>query len=296
MLQGLGLEMEQRCLLIQNNTPEFVFAYWGVHYLGAVTTMAVPFLQGDDIYRHFASYTRARVIVAPDYLVPTLRRILPSLPHVKAVLVTTTAAGDPQVADDPRARGNTTPAEASEVPLRHPFIALDDALTEASGTFRTCGTLCRDDIATFYFTGGTTGLPKGCVHRQGDLPYAAATYGRHVMQLTCEDITATVSPMIGPYACGSNLLFPWSVGAAVVVDNNQPSTPEGVFELLRRFRPTVLVSTPGMIRGMCDLAETDPAATDASDALSSLRYAISQCDSRVLLVTFVWRLSSGDVL
>lgn len=33
-LQRLGLEMEQRVLLLQANTPEFVIAYWATHYVG----------------------------------------------------------------------------------------------------------------------------------------------------------------------------------------------------------------------------------------------------------------------
>merc|ERR1712159_924314 len=44
-----GVEIENRVLLLQNNCEELVFNYFGAHYLGAVPTMAVPFLNEDDL-------------------------------------------------------------------------------------------------------------------------------------------------------------------------------------------------------------------------------------------------------
>jgi long-chain acyl-CoA synthetase len=45
-----------------------------------------------------------------------------------------------------------------------------------------------DDIAALNYTGGTTGMPKGCEHTQRDMLYTAATAATFSFQLTTEDI------------------------------------------------------------------------------------------------------------
>ena len=55
------------------------------------------------------------------------------------------------------------------------------------------------DMTAWFFTSGTTGPPKGCVHMQRDMAHAAHTYARTIMGVQSDDITMTTSPMTGPY-------------------------------------------------------------------------------------------------
>ena len=70
------------------------------------------------------------------------------------------------------------------------------------------------------------------------------------------------------YATGSNLLFPFSVGASIVLFD-EPARPEALFSRIETHRPTVLVNVPSAINQML----SDPGA-DGRD-LSSLRFATS---------------------
>src|SRR5690606_34213402 len=70
------------------------------------------------------------------------------------------------------------------------------------------------------------------------------------------------------YATGSNLLFPFSVGASSVLFA-EPSTPEALFDRIARHRPTVMVNVPSAINQMVN----HPAAADQD--LSCLRFATS---------------------
>lgn len=125
-----------------------------------------------------------------------------------------------------------------------------------------------DDPAIWLFSGGTTGVPKAVPQTHRSLVNTTRLYGQGVLGLTSEDVTVSVPKLYFGYATGSNLLFPLSVGASVVLFTER-STPEAVFERIERHRATVLVNVPSAINQM--LASPDAQARDHS----SLRLATS---------------------
>jgi acyl-coenzyme A synthetase/AMP-(fatty) acid ligase len=124
------------------------------------------------------------------------------------------------------------------------------------------------DPAIWLFSGGTTGLPKAAVQTHQSLVNTTRLYGQGVLGLTPKDITMAVPKLYFGYATGSNLLFPFSVGASSVLFTEQ-STPEALFDRIKRHRPTVLINVPSAINQM--LAYHDAGSHD----LSSLRFATS---------------------
>src|ERR1041384_4944923 len=58
-LRELGVEMEDRVLIVLPDCPEFVWTWFGAARIGAVITMVNPLLPADD-YRYYLEYTRAR--------------------------------------------------------------------------------------------------------------------------------------------------------------------------------------------------------------------------------------------
>src|SRR5262249_6526814 len=69
-------------------------------------------------------------------------------------------------------------------------------------------------------------------------------------------------------ATGTNLLFPFAVGAETSLFAER-STPEKLFEVIERYRPTVLTNVPTMINAMLNA----PGASEHD--LSSLRVCVS---------------------
>jgi benzoate-CoA ligase family protein len=125
-----------------------------------------------------------------------------------------------------------------------------------------------DDPAMWLFSGGTTGLPKAVPQTHRSLVNTSRLYGQGVLEMTRDDITISVPKLYFGYATGSNLLFPFSVGASVVLFE-EPSRPEAIFARVERHRPTVLVNVPSAINQM--LHHLGAADRD----LSSLRLATS---------------------
>ena len=93
-------------------------------------------------------------------------------------------------------------------------------------------------------------------------------YGQNVLNINKQDITISVPKLYFGYATGSNLFFPFSVGASCVLFPER-CTPEKIFDQIRRHRPTVFVGVPNMIQQMVSHDEA------ALQDLSCLRLATS---------------------
>lgn len=126
----------------------------------------------------------------------------------------------------------------------------------------------RDDPAIWLFSGGTTGRPKAVVQTHRAFANTTVLYGQRVLALTAEDVTISVPKLYFGYATGSNLFFPFSVGGSAVLFSDKP-TPEVLFDLIARFRPTALICVPTLVHRMVDHPEA------GSADLSSLRLATS---------------------
>jgi benzoate-CoA ligase family protein len=125
-----------------------------------------------------------------------------------------------------------------------------------------------DDPAIWLFSGGTTGAPKAVVQTHKSLVNTTRRYGQGALGLTSADITISVPKLYFGYAAGSNLLFPFSVGASVVLFEGH-ATPESLFRRIEQHRPTVMVNVPSAINQM--LSAPGAETTD----MSSLRLATS---------------------
>jgi benzoate-CoA ligase family protein len=126
----------------------------------------------------------------------------------------------------------------------------------------------RDDSAVWLFSGGTTGRPKAVVQSHRSYAYTTVAYGQRVLGLAEDDITLSVPKLFFGYAMGSNLFFPFSVGASACLFPER-ATPESVFAAVARHRPTLLVNVPTMVGRMLEHPEA------GTQDFSSLRLATS---------------------
>ncbi|HJQ76869.1 MAG TPA: benzoate-CoA ligase family protein [Acidimicrobiia bacterium] len=143
-----------------------------------------------------------------------------------------------------------------------------------------------DDPVIWLFSGGTTGLPKSVVQTHKSLVNTTRLYGQGSLGINRADITLSVPKLYFGYATGSNLLFPFSVGASVVLFEEHP-TPAVLFDRIERHRPTVLINVPSAINQMVS-------APDASTRdLSSLRVATSAGEALPETLYHRWKETFG---
>lgn len=144
----------------------------------------------------------------------------------------------------------------------------------------------RGDMAFWMYSSGSTGRPKGVVHRHEDAAYTHASYARHVLKLTGDDICFSVPKIFFAYGFGNSVTFPFAAGAAAVLMAGRPE-PGRIFAAIARHRPTVFFGLPTLYTALARAPEA--AAAD----LASLRLCISAAEILSEEVAGAWRALSG---
>ncbi|HET6373086.1 MAG TPA: benzoate-CoA ligase family protein [Candidatus Polarisedimenticolia bacterium] len=242
-LTGLGVRMEDRVLIVLPDGVEFVATWLATLKIGAVFAMANTIHTAED-YLYYLDYTRARIAVIHASVLERFESIRDQARHLEALLVV----------------GPTTVAGG-----RH--LSFQGEVGRASDRLETAPT-CADDIAGWLFTSGSTGKPKAAVHFHQDFAYNIETYAGRILRMAEGDVTLSVPKLFFGYATGTNLMFPFAAGGTAVLFPDR-STPETIFEMIARHRPTVLTSVPTMINAM--LEHPNAKAND----LSCLRVCLS---------------------
>ena len=232
VLLELGARRGERVLLALSDGVEFVATWYAAQKIGAVTAEVYTFLQAKD-YRYFLDYTGATVVIADPV---TLDRLREAGIDDRRVLVV---------------------GGADLRPNEYDFATL---VEQAPSTLDAAPTTM-DDIAIWKFTTGSTGAPKACVHPASSPIVSHESYARGVLDIDADDIVLPVPKLFFGYARDLAALYPFGVGGAGIAFPER-TTAERIFELIARFRPTILVNVPTMMSAM--VAHPDAAAQDLS--------------------------------
>lgn len=234
VLAGEDIRPEERVIIALPDGAPFVGALFGILRRGAVVVMVNPELPA-DLLTYFFEYTGARAAFVHRAYLPAFEAATASLPCPLLFV------------ED----GGAFRHRLATAPCDYPAFASHP-----------------DDAAIWLFSGGTTGRPKAVIQPNRSFANTTKLYGQGVLQLSVNDITISVPKLYFGYALGSNVFFPFSVGASCVLFPER-SSPETLFRLIKRHRPTVLINVPTMVQQM-----VTHAATGRHD-VSSLRLATS---------------------
>ncbi len=232
VLRELGVEPENRVLLILGDSPEWVASWIATMKIGAVGTHAYTYLEPHD-YAYLLDLVRPKVVIVDETTIDRVREAARDKRHPKAFLV----AGMP--ADGLRTGEFGLAAMTGS--------ASDELVVEPTH---------RDDIAFWNFSSGTTGKPKGVPHMHRDAVVSYRSFDS-VLNYRATDVVLRVPKLFFHYA-RDHLLFSLRNGAASVTFGEK-TTSELVFELIAKHRPTVLVNVPTMMRAMIQTPEHERA-------------------------------------
>ena len=242
VLRDLGVRQEERVLLALSDGVEFVATWYAAQKIGAVTAEVYTFLPAKDL-AYYLEYTRAGVVVVDATTLDRARE----------------------------AGGDCTLLAVGVAPdeLREGERSFDALVAQAPAELDPAPT-GPDDIAIWKFTTGSTGMPKACVHRTVTPLRSFEHYARGVLDIRDDDVVLPVPKLFFGYARDLAALYPFGVGAAGVVFPER-ATPDRIFELVARHRPTILVNVPTMMRAMLEQPENDLSClrmcTSAGEAL-----------------------------
>jgi len=100
-----------------------------------------------------------------------------------------------------------------------------------------------DDDCFWLYSSGSTGSPKGAVHRHRDMAVCSQRYGVETLGIRADDVFYSEAKLFFAYGLGNNMTFPLWVGATAVLNGERPG-PASSFSLIARFKPTLYFGVP----------------------------------------------------
>src|SRR6184192_1792713 len=253
--ERLGIQEEQRVLVILPDCPEYVYAFLGAIWAGAVPVLVSTFLRpGDSL--PFVRETRARAVITTAAVADVLEAETRPLP-----MVLTVGGG----------RSGTL------------WQAIEDA-PASPGPFPTH----RDDPAFWLYSSGTTGRPKGVVHRHRDILHAVESYGRHILGVHAGDVAYATSKLFFAYGLGASLYFPLAAGASAVL-SPEPFSAARTWTVLAEERPTLFFGVPSVYRALLEQAPRH-----AAQAVAGLRRVVSAGEALPPALFHAWQARFGQ--
>jgi benzoate-CoA ligase family protein len=215
MLAGLGLEMENRVVVVLPDSPEFFYCLLGAMKIGAIP-VAVNTLASPKDYTYFLNDSRARIVIVHEDLVSKITAVKGDLQYLRNMVVV----------------GNAPPGTLSYDEL----VAKSSDILDAAPT-------SKDDVAYWMYTSGTTGVPKGVVHLHHDLLHFLPPFCEQVSGISEKDVVFATSRMFFAYGRNSSFDSTLLYGASVVLYPDWPDAVK-VLDILERYRPTIFSSVP----------------------------------------------------
>jgi len=270
LLERLGLEREQRILLVLSDHPEFVWFWFAAVRMGAVVSAVNPDCKPEEL-AYYLEYTRSRIVVAEERLIGAGLDLDQARWLRGAIACRRGALGAPPPPPEIvrwETEGGQPTERAATASGKVPVVRWED-VREGLPTEHNAADTLAEDVGVMLYTSGSTGFPKAVVHRHVDFLFNTHTYGLPVLGIRHDDVTVGVPKLFFGYALGTNLLFPFRAGATVALFPEK-STAERVLEEIHRRRATILCSVPTMLNAMVHL-ECEPGRFD----WSSLRITTS---------------------
>ena len=250
LLAQHGVRRGDRVAVFLPNCPQFVIAFYGILKLGCVHAPVNPMFKEHELLYELED-TGAVAIVAQDQLMPLVRTVLPRT-ALRTVFATSLAEMLPDAPSLPVLDSISQPKQ--DCPDAIDLFPALRGVTAAPPAVE----VGLDDAAALNYTGGTTGMPKGCVHTQRDMIYTAAT------TLTCGsgvdsgDVMLNFHPVFWIAGQNSGVIFPVFIGATLVLLARWD--PLAWMEAVQRYRVTsagLLVDNAVAIMAHPDVAEYD---------------------------------------
>lgn len=239
-LNKLGIQQSDVIMLLLQNCPEFIFAFLGASFRGAISTTANPFYTPAEIAKQ-ASASKARLIITQSAYADKVRDYAKEH-DVKIMCIDSSPQGCLHISD-------LTQADENDIPAAK---------------------INPDDVVALPYSSGTTGLPKGVMLTHKGLVTSVAQQvdgDNPNLYFHKDDVIMCVLPLFHIYSLNSVLLCGLRAGSAILVMHKFEIV--GLMELVQKYKVTIAPFVPPIV-----LAIAKSPVVDSYD-LSSIRTLMS---------------------
>jgi benzoate-CoA ligase family protein len=216
-LLKLGLDKNDRVAMVMLDTIEFPSVFWGAIKAGVIPVPLNTLLTTAE-YEFILNDSGATTLIVSETLYPIIEPVLSNIPELKHIII----SGE----------------QDYKLPLLSPL------LNECSFDLKPADSYS-DDIAFWLYSSGSTGNPKGVMHRHENLYHTAKLYGKGVLGIREDDTVYSAAKLFFAYGLGNAMTFPLYVGATAILSAARP-TPISVMDIIQNKKPTIYYGVPGL--------------------------------------------------
>ncbi len=231
-----GVRRGDRVLLLMQNSPQFVIAYYAILRADAVIVPANVMLLSEEL-RQIVDDSGARMVITSQDLIEPMRSLFNESALQRGIVA---CLGD--YAGDDRAQAPAF-VTAARQPITHAsLISWHDAL--AAGLTPDPAESGSDDLACLPYTSGTTGQAKGCMHTHRSVMFAAVA-GALWSGAVPDHVSLVTLPMFHVTGMQVSMNAAIYTGATLVIMPRWDRNLAG--RLITRHRVTTWTSIPTMM-------------------------------------------------
>ncbi|SVD57495.1 uncharacterized protein METZ01_LOCUS410349, partial [marine metagenome] len=146
-----------------------------------------------------------------------------------------------------------------------------------------------DSDCFWLYSSGTTGRPKGAIHRHRDMLVTSQYYGVETLGVAETDVFYSAAKLFFAYGLGNAMTFPLWVGGTSVLDPARP-TPDSTFDNIEKFQPSLFFGVPTLYAAQLQALE------GKNVDFSSLRQCISAGEALPPDIFRRWKDKTGAVI
>jgi benzoate-CoA ligase family protein len=243
-LRGLGLRRDDRVLFVTSDDLP-MFAGILACFSGGFVAVPISTMLGAAELGEIIADSGAAVVVAGAEYRATVEKAVAGAPDLRYLV----ADGDFELS----------------APVGLTALTWPELLERGAGQNRQPAATTEDAWALWLYTSGTTGSPKGAMHRHANIRHVCEMYGNRVLGIRPDDVCFSVAKLFFAYGIGNSMFFPLSAGASTVLEPRRPS-PAVVAE--RASGATLFFAVPTFYGALVNSDLPD-------DAFASVRLAAS---------------------
>jgi long-chain acyl-CoA synthetase len=235
-LLGLGIRKRDRVSLMMPNIPQYPLSLMACYKIGAIAVPTNPQFTPPELIRQFRDSGTETVVVMAPFAEKVIQILKEGDTPVRRIVVVHMPGGNISLEGAVGTVDYDTLVGGSEE--HEPEIAVHP-----------------EDTAMLQYTGGTTGVPKGCVLSHANLVAMLEQTGMWFCVACPADQVRSLAtiPLYHVYGMNCNINLALYCGGTIILVA-QP-TPDTILEAINRHEPTIWAAVPAMIHGMINHPE-----------------------------------------
>lgn len=264
-LRAHGLRPGDRISIMMPNLPQTIISYWAVLKAGAVAVMTNPLYMEKELVHHIHD-SGSRMMITLDVLWSKVAQLGDKITLDK-VFVSSVADGLAFPLNQ-IVRLKVWKEGKGKVPYDDGKVLRWSELLHGRDRFSYAGIMPKTDLALLQYTGGTTGVSKGCMITHYNLVANAAQCSAILHSIgTQQEIFLAVMPFFHIYGLTTCLNFPTALGATTVPFAR--FVPQDVLKTIDKIKPTIFPGAPSVYIALMQQREFE------NTNFQGLRYCIS---------------------